>query len=366
MNIQERLLIPERERFHLPEKIDEMTSVEENLLKNNDLNKVIVWGATSICSRLIEILDGEFADLIIWDTNKAGETFSKREILRPQIDNPNPEPTNNIYIILAFNAQSPYIECGETLKEIGFNNVIDGRTFLNKVVLRKFKSDYDEYKKKNTDTNFMIDDKMTNIQIVDWRTDAGVSFNNYELTQDLWAAKKVYENRPSTHYDIGSRVYGFITQILSFGVNTVLIDIRKLDTYGVENLSFIRDDATELRNLANNSVESLSAICSIEHFGLGRYGDPIDPEAHLKCFRNIQRVMKENGNFYLSVPVSRECCLAFNAHRVYSPGFIISTFDSMELIEFSHTSDIGIVKNADINSIGDKYYYGLFHFARTR
>ena len=366
MHSQERLIIPERERRLFPAGLEEMTAAEKKLMDDPGSGTVVIWGATSICTRLIEMFDGKFVDLSIWDTNKAEETFSKRKVKKPQIGEPASGLRKDAYIILAFYAQKPYIECGEALAKLGFVNVISGPKFLEKVSWGKYKSDYDEYNKKNTDKNFMIDDRMTNIQTADWNADAGVSLNNYELTQDLWASKKVYESRPSTHYDIGSRVYGFITQILSFGVNTVLIDIRKLDTYGIENLCFIRDDATELRNLSNNSIESLSAICSIEHFGLGRYGDPIDPEAHIKCFRNIQRVMKANGNFYLSVPVSRKCCLVFNAHRVYSPEFIVSTFDSMELIEFSHTSDIGLVKNADVSGIGDKYYYGLFHFRKTR
>ena len=56
----------------------------------------------------------------------------------------------------------------------------------------------------------------------------------------------------------------------------------------------------------DNSISSFSALCSIEHFGLGRYGDPIDPEACFKCFDNIQSKIARSGLLYLSVPVGKD------------------------------------------------------------
>ena len=49
----------------------------------------------------------------------------------------------------------------------------------------------------------------------------------------------------------------------------------------------------------------MSALCSLEHFGLGRYGDAIDPEACFKCFDQIQKKLKKGGNLYISLPVGQ-------------------------------------------------------------
>jgi ubiquinone/menaquinone biosynthesis C-methylase UbiE len=95
-----------------------------------------------------------------------------------------------------------------------------------------------------------------------------------------------------------------------------------LETYNNENITFINSDATNLLQLENNSIESLSALCSLEHFGLGRYGDTIDPLVHLKAFDSIQRVMKPEGNIYI-VPVQSENRLQFNALRYYKPQYIV-------------------------------------------
>jgi hypothetical protein len=351
----------------LLENQEELTKYEKEFLEKLNVSTVIIWGATQTCKQIIDIWGREIKKLIIWDTNKAEQIFENREINEPELisySESTLQNTQDYFIILALNTQKSYWQCYYAMQGLGYVNVINGVTLAGKAIAHRFKSDYDEYSRRNTDDLFKIDTDTENIQLHDWYMDAGINFNDYFLVQDLWAAKKVFKNRPSSHYDIGSRVDGFITHILSFGVKTVLIDIRNLNTYGIEDLEFIRDDATTLRNLADNSVESLSALCSIEHFGLGRYGDPIDPDAHTKCFSNMQRVMKKGGNLYLSLPVSNKCSLVFNAHRIYTTEYVKKQFDSMDLVEFSYTSKDGLISNADINSVGDGDYYGLFHFKK--
>jgi SAM-dependent methyltransferase len=241
---------------------------------------------------------------------------------------------------------------------------------VNKIIIDQFY----EYQEKNTDSNFRINPDYLAIFAADMFDSAGKSFNDSYLLQDLWGAQKVYERKPAIHYDIGSRTDGFITHILSFRQKVVLIDIRPLETYNVENLTFICSDATNLSEFEDESVESLSALCSLEHFGLGRYGDPVDPEAHIKVFSSIQRIMKPKGNAYIAVPVAAFPSLVFNAHRIYTPELVCSYFSRMELVEFSHTSPQGLVKNVSISEFmgyasGIGLYrddfYGLFHFKKS-
>lgn len=185
--------------------------------------------------------------------------------------------------------------------------------------------------------------------------------------QDLWAARKIYKESPQKHYDIGSRVDGFIGYLLAFRNNVNLIDIRPLDRE-VDGLNFICADATNLNNFENNSIESLSALCSLEHFGLGRYGDTIDPDACYKCFDAIGRKVKDGGNVYISVPIGKEH-LEFNAHRVFYASTIINAFPQCELIEYSCTSQGYIEYNIDIHkydndvSLGGARF-GLFHLRK--
>lgn len=184
--------------------------------------------------------------------------------------------------------------------------------------------------------------------------------------QDLWAAKKIKEMNPKKHFDIGSRIDGFIAHLLVCGIDVTMIDIRPLETE-IKGLNFINDDATKLNNIEDDSIESISALCSLEHFGLGRYGDSIDPEACYKCFDAIQRKVKKGGYIYISVPIGKEH-LEFNAQRVFSIKTIIKEFDRCELKEFScadNTFEENVLLdkyNNDLNLGGNRF--GLFWFQK--
>lgn len=118
-------------------------------------------------------------------------------------------------------------------------------------------------------------------------------------------AKKIIHKQPNEHYDIGSRVDGFIAHLLSgLDAKITIIDIRPLSIQ-VPNLKFIQANATNLDGIEDNSIESLSSLHAVEHFGLGRYGDPIDPDACFKAMESLQRVVKQNGILYFSVPIGK-------------------------------------------------------------
>lgn len=229
-----------------------------------------------------------------------------------------------------------------------------------------FMRDKELYAKLNTRENFTIHEESLWPSIEEKYANAG-TVNNY-FWQDLWAARLIYKNMPQEHYDIGSRLDGFIAHVLCFGIPVKMIDIRPFPTE-IEGLETIVDDATFLKEFADNSIESLSALCSLEHFGLGRYGDPIDPEACFICFENIQRKIKRGGGkLYLAVPVGRER-VEFNAHRIFYPSTIIDCFSQMDLIDFAYTAEGKLEQTMDIHKYdNDKhngdYRYGLFHFVK--
>lgn len=229
-----------------------------------------------------------------------------------------------------------------------------------------FEKDKETYKKLNRRDSFGIDDKYLWPIITDKYAQAG-SVNNY-FWQDLWAARLIIKSGVKKHFDIGSRIDGFVAHVLAAGIEVSLIDIREFP-WEVEGLHTVIDDATDLKQVPDESVESLSALCSLEHFGLGRYGDPIDPEACFRCFEQIQKKLKRGGKLYIAVPIGKER-VEFNAHRVFYSSTIIEAFSSLELVEFSCTAAGKIEYNVDIHkydehsSNGD-YRYGLFYFIKN-
>lgn len=198
------------------------------------------------------------------------------------------------------------------------------------------------------------------------RVESAGSIHSY-FWQDLWAAEKILKRRPEVHYDIGSRIDGFIAHLSAAGQRTNLIDIRPFDI-SIPCVEFTQSDATNLDAIEDESIESLSALCSLEHFGLGRYGDPLDPDACFKCFRAIQRKMKKGGRVYISVPIGRQH-LEFNAHRIFNPQTIVDSFSDMQLVEFSECKNEEFERNADMKKYaefdehgGDRF--GLFEFVK--
>ena len=200
-----------------------------------------------------------------------------------------------------------------------------------------FVSSWLKYRKLNIAPAFRIRFTDAFPILTDRSASAGLAEGHY-FHQDLWAARNIFHERPRAHIDVGSRIDGFVAHLLAFMPVTV-IDIRPLVSK-VDGLTYLQDDATSLSMLKANSVPSLSSLHAAEHFGLGRYGDPIDPDACFKFIDSLQRVLAPNGRLYFSVPVGRER-VEFNAHRVFSPSTILRCFSSLRLKSFSFVGDDG-------------------------
>jgi hypothetical protein len=99
-------------------------------------------------------------------------------------------------------------------------------------------------------------------------------------------------------------------------------------------------------------TDSLSCLHTIEHFGLGRYGDPLDPEGHLKGLAQLKRMVKLGGLMYLSTPIGPER-IEFNAHRVFAPDTLCGWFVDDWLIERVALidDDIRIVDSPDSSTL---------------
>lgn len=226
-----------------------------------------------------------------------------------------------------------------------------------------------EYKKKNTDKKFSLDEDNMWLICNDYGKEAGLPMEHY-FVQDIWGAKKIYAAMPDNHYDIGSRLDGFISHLLIFMDKVTYIDIRPLPAQ-INNLTFMQGNVTNLCNIKSNTLCSLSSFHALEHFGLGRYGDPVEPDAWLKALKEFERVLKINGKLYLGVPIGPTDKLIFNAHRIFRPETIINSFSKLDLLDFSVIKkNEFLYTKIDLNllsTISDslpEYSCGLFEFIK--
>jgi hypothetical protein len=226
----------------------------------------------------------------------------------------------------------------------------------------EFLSSWFRYQKLNSKPEFRLKIKDAFPILTDRRASAGLADGHY-FHQDLWAARKIFQARPEQHVDIGSRIDGFVAHVLAF-MPVTIVDIRPLLSR-VRGLTILQDDATSLAMLMENSVPSLSSLHAAEHFGLGRYSDPIDPEACFKFMDSLQRVLAIDGKLYFSVPVGRER-VDFNAHRVFSPSTILARFSQLRLESFSYVADDGSLQENTAPSAlpPSEMACGLFEFTK--
>ncbi len=198
--------------------------------------------------------------------------------------------------------------------------------------------------------------------LADLGHEAGVTSGHY-FHQDLWAARKIYERRPATHVDVGSRIDGFVAHLLTFMPVTV-VDIRHLRS-SVAGLTFLKSDATNLTELGDGSVESVSSLHAVEHFGLGRYGDAIDPHGWRAGLRSLARVLRRGGRLYLSLPIGVPR-VEFNAHRVFAPATILEALADLQLVSFSAVDDAGdLAENVNPENYATALFScGLFEYTK--
>lgn len=117
--------------------------------------------------------------------------------------------------------------------------------------------------------------------------------------------------------------------------------------------------------------DSLSCLHAIEHFGLGRYGDPIDPHGYERGIANMAQLLKPDGRIYLSTPIGQQR-VEFNAHRVFDPRTIIRCAESsgLQLQELTVIGAGGVVRQEQPNEDSllelaqSRYNLGIFVFIK--
>ena len=245
---------------------------------------------------------------------------------------------------------------------------IPGSVFLY-MTLRKlaawpwFISDYFKFQKlAQAKKRFTM--PITSIQPILIDKTSTTQFEPHYVYHPAWAARVVAKNKPAKHIDISS-ILQFSTIVSAF-VPVEFYDYRPAQLSLTNYLSKHAD----LTNLpfAENSIESLSCMHTVEHIGLGRYGDPIDPDGDTKAGAELSRVIAPGGHLIFVTPVGKPQ-VAFNAHRVYSYEQVLALFSTLKLVEFSLVPDNyreeGFIEHANPSIVKDQDWgCGCFVFTK--
>lgn len=147
--------------------------------------------------------------------------------------------------------------------------------------------------------------------------------------QDTWAFEKIVERKPKHHIDVGShhKFVAFLSKVMP----VTMIDIRPL-SLAIDSIQFKEGSILNLP-FSDNSIDSLSSLCVVEHIGLGRYGDPLDPSGSEKAIAELKRVICPNGHLYISMPIDVHNTTFFNAHRAFEESYIEDLLQPLKIVE---------------------------------
>ncbi|MDT8284419.1 MAG: DUF268 domain-containing protein [Thermovirgaceae bacterium] len=189
-------------------------------------------------------------------------------------------------------------------------------------------------------------------------------FDSHYVYHTAWAARILAHTKPVLHVDISSYLY-FATLVSAF-IPVEYYDYRPADIW----LSNYRSNHSDLTNLpfGDETVNSLSCMHVVEHIGLGRYGDPVDPSGDLRAMSELKRVLAPGGTLLLVVPVG-EPKVMFNAHRIYSYRQVAECFSDLHLGEFtlipdSREGEPVITNAAEETADAQRYGCGCFRFIK--
>jgi hypothetical protein len=214
------------------------------------------------------------------------------------------------------------------LRRVGIDLPFLVRSGLGRITW--FRSDLKMFRRKITQEDQVIDFFTIDTMpfLTDRDSDAGIMTGHY-FVQDLLVAQEIYHESPVNHLDVGSRVDGFVAHVATF-MPIKIMDIRP-SISKTRNIEFVQADLMNSLE-KTETFDSVSCLHALEHFGLGRYGDSIDPNGWFTGLKAISRLLSPGGHAYISLPVGRKR-VEFNAHRVFDAQELAGVLTSLFVIE---------------------------------
>lgn len=186
----------------------------------------------------------------------------------------------------------------------------------------------------NWTNDFYTDLKKTVSKAV--KDDGDIYYSTDNLIPKLFQKYPIHSKTVAV---IGSATPLYEAYIDYFGGKPLTIEYRKI-THNTNLKTYTFDEA--VRKINKGSLQTDNAFCysSIEHSGLGRYGDYIDPEGDLFTMQMIKKMVKPGGLLFLQIPVGRDLLL-WNNTRIYGPHRLLLLLEGWKLLDsFGYSSEL--------------------------
>ena len=166
------------------------------------------------------------------------------------------------------------------------------------------------------------------VRVCDERTEE-TQVDAWYFYQDVWAFRKILQAQPAHILDVGSTA--LLVGILSQFVPVTSVDVRPIPVM-LGGLTAIKANVTDLP-FDDGAFPLVSSLSVVEHIGLGRYGDELDPMGSERACKELQRVLAKGGRLLIAVPIGDEPMTLFNMHRLLTPTLVSEWLDECELAD---------------------------------
>jgi SAM-dependent methyltransferase len=158
--------------------------------------------------------------------------------------------------------------------------------------------------------------------------------DGHYLYHPAWAARILRRIGPAEHVDFSSSLQ--FAAIVSAFLRVRFYDYRPA-ALRIPGLEVGEADLLHLP-FADGALSSVSCMHVVEHIGLGRYGEPLDPVGDRKAISELKRVVAPGGTLLFVVPIGVPR-VQFNAHRIYSLEQVEDAFGDMHQVESALVPD---------------------------
>jgi hypothetical protein len=130
----------------------------------------------------------------------------------------------------------------------------------------------------------------------------------------------------------GGRSYSTVVPMLYSLATTqiISIDVNHHTAISKYRVRYVVGDAMHTQ-LSDGTVDLLINISTLEHVGLGRWGDPLDVDGDIKCMQETRRILKCGGHAVVTIPYGAPA-VVYNLNRIYDVGRVQRLTEGFETV----------------------------------
>jgi len=148
----------------------------------------------------------------------------------------------------------------------------------------------------------------------------------------MYQALKNYKIEGKRVLIMGSNVPWYESICLVYGGICTTVEYNELSYEHPGIVTFTVDKFEEYWNRGGQKFDVVWSISSFEHDGLGRYGDPLNPNGDLQAMNKLRSYMEPTGLLMVAVPIGRDE-IRWNEGRVYGRKRLPMLLENFEVQE---------------------------------